>query len=81
VDRFEDRLTEVIAESIDEASENPFHGADELWNSFQNKIRSFVNNREGSAIKNSAIKKRADWNKIKKILKAELQMSALQKCN
>jgi hypothetical protein len=79
VDRFTQRLTsELVADIL--SSGNPFQGADELWVSFQDGIKKFVDENGGMATINAPIKGRTDWNKVKDILEGRLPVSSLEKC-
>ncbi len=56
---------------------NPFFGADDLWESFQNKFQNFVDNNNGNALKTTPIKNRPDWDKVKDILEGRKPISDL----
>ena len=61
----------------DEEEPNPFFGADDLWESFQNNIRDFANNNGGTSSIISPVKNRVDWDKVKEVLNGNLPVSEL----
>jgi len=77
-DRFNNNLVENLAWALQGG--NAFEGADDLWESFQNKLKAYVNSNFGTAAKNTPTKNRPDWTKVKKVLKGELPITELG-CN
>ena len=47
---------------------NPFSGAESLWESFQDKVEAFVNDGEGSSVKQEPVTYRPKWNKVNEVL-------------
>lgn len=80
VDRFDSNLIENV--SYARGLGNPFFGADNLWESFQDKINDFVNDpiNGGSSSINNPIKSRPDWDKVQEVLEGERPISDLG-CN
>jgi hypothetical protein len=66
VDRFENPVVQAAAWAA--GFGNPFFGADNLWESFQNKTNQFVNQNQGSSVVNPAIKNRVNWGLIEEVL-------------
>jgi hypothetical protein len=56
---------------------NPFFGADNLWESFQNKLDQYINDNGGSSQINIPVKYRTDWEKVKEILEGDRPISDL----
>ncbi len=58
---------------------NPFFGADSLWESFQEKLNDFVNSpaNGGSSTIIPPVKERPDWEEIKDVLKGRKPKSFL----
>lgn len=59
-----DRLTSGIENFAQAAFEIPFTNADNLWKSFQNKLRDYVNQNGGSATKQNPEILRPDWSDV-----------------
>jgi hypothetical protein len=78
VDRFYSNFIENVAYGLD-GFDNAFEGADELWESFQEKLNSFVNNpiNEGASTIVTPSKNRPDWDKVQQVLNGELPISEL----
>ena len=75
-----DRIDSGFAELLLSASGNAFFGADDLWESFQNKTRDFINNNSGNSTIVTPIKNRPDWNKVEEVLQGRRPISDLG-CN
>jgi hypothetical protein len=71
VDRITQGINELLAES------KSFSEADNLWESFQDKIKEFVTLNGGSAVKNSPIKGRPDWAKLAEVINGTKPPSSL----
>ncbi|EDP96256.1 hypothetical protein U8527_09100 [Kordia algicida OT-1] len=54
-----------------------FAGSDDLWESFQTKLKTHVNNNLGTSTTIEPIKNRPDYKKVKKVLKGELPITKL----
>jgi len=48
-----------------------------LWESFQNKTKDFVNNNGGNSTIISPTKNRPDWDRVQQVLNGELPISDL----
>jgi hypothetical protein len=73
-----DRITQSINDLVFESK--TFRGSDSLWTSFQRKIKSFVTQNGGSAVKNGPITGRPDYAGIEQVLNGSLPASSLG-CN
>ena len=78
MDRFDSNLTENLA--YVRFVGNPFQGADDLWESFQQGMRNFVNSHGGVSAIEAPIKYRPDWNKVDQVLMGQRPVSDLG-CN
>ena len=78
VDRFNSNLKENAAYIL--FGGNPFSGADDLWESFQNNLNKFVNVHSGNAQVIKPVKNRVDWEKVNDILEGNRPISDLG-CN
>jgi len=78
VDRFESNLQENTSYAI--SLGNPFFGADNLWESFQEKTKNFINQNGGTSTKLIPIHNRPDWNTVKDVLEGRKPISDLG-CN
>ena len=74
VDRINSSIVGALGASV------VFGGADDLWQSFQNKMKTFVNSNGGSSSILTPIKNRPDWDKVQQVLNGELPISELG-CN
>ncbi|WP_293889469.1 hypothetical protein [Sphingobacterium sp. UBA3549] len=72
-----DRITNWDATFLQSLANVPFSQADALWESFQGKVTSFVNQRGGSATIKASQKHRPDWSLVKKVLNGEAPLSTL----
>ncbi|MDV2446003.1 hypothetical protein CMU93_00630 [Elizabethkingia anophelis] len=63
-----DRLTDRIGETARLINNYPFKKADNLWTSFQNKIKNFVNNHQGKSVVATQEIERPNWQKVKDVL-------------
>ncbi len=75
VDRFTSNLQENTAYGL--SFGNPFYGADNLWESFQQKTKDFINQNEGVSTILAPIHNRPDWDKIKDVLQGIRPISDL----
>jgi hypothetical protein len=75
VDRIQRQSVSTIASLMN--PENPFEGADELWNEMKQNIVNFVTNNGGTAINNVNEIYRPDWNKVKEVLQGTRPKSDL----
>ena len=87
VDRFDNNSMENASYFIDwifgdEDTTNAFDGADDLWESFQEKLNNFFNNpsNDGSSTIVIPTKNRPDYVKVRQVLMGELPISTLG-CN
>jgi len=78
IDRFQSNLQENVAYAI--RLGNPFFDADNLWESFQEKTKTFINQNGGVSSINTPITNRPNWNKVKEILEGSRPISDLG-CN
>jgi len=78
VDRFTSNLQENVSYAI--SLGNPFFGADNLWESFQEKTKNFVNQNDGGSTTVTPVHNRPDWNKVKDVLEGRRPISDLG-CN
>lgn len=78
VDRFDSNIAENVAYATQFG--NAFQGADNLWESFQNKTQQFINDNGGSSSIVTPVKNRPDWDKVQKVLNGERPISDLG-CN
>lgn len=51
--------------------------ADDLWISFQNGVKNFVNNHGGNSQLQSPVIERPNWQKIKDVIDGKLPLSTL----
>ena len=77
VDRITSRIQEIVANAF---LDNQFEKADELWESFQQKTKEFVNANGGVSNIVPVIHNRPDWNKVKEVLQGTKPISELG-CN
>ena len=75
VDRFDSNIAENMAWAFQ--GFDSFDGADDLWESFQNKTRNFVNSNGGNSSIISPTKNRPDWDRVQQVLNGELPISDL----
>lgn len=76
VDRFTSSIQEFAAYIL--GGGNPFYGADNLWESFQNNIKIFVNQNGGSSSIIPPIDdNRPDWEKVQGVLMGNISSSKL----
>lgn len=76
VDRFTQGLTgEDIAWVL--GMGNPFSGADDLWKSFQQGIKDYVQANGGSATINDPEFIRPDWEKVQKVFNGEANITTI----
>jgi hypothetical protein len=80
VDRMADGLDYAIA-STPIPNDVAFFGSDALWESFQEKLSTFVNLNGGSAEINFKETYRPTWEKIKKVLRGEISIDELDCLN
>ena len=59
---------------------NPFQFADNLWESFQEKINAFVNENSGKSTINNPSHERLNWEKVRDVLEGISPVSDLG-CN
>ena len=78
IDRFQSNLQENVAYAI--RLGNPFFDADNLWESFQEKTKTFINQNGGVSTKLTPIHNRPDWNAVKDVLEGRKPISDLG-CN
>lgn len=78
VDRIHKDIIEDIGNIVFDG--NPFENADNLWDTIQTKLRDYVNSNGGSAVINTDIFYRTDWNEIKDVLLGNKPLSDLG-CN
>ncbi|MFD2555245.1 hypothetical protein [Sphingobacterium tabacisoli] len=77
-----DRLTSWDVSFVQDMFNLPFGRGDALWNSFQDKIVTFVNNLQGNTVKNTAQIHRPDWAIVKDVLEGRKPLSVLSTdCN
>lgn len=76
VDRFDSNLVENVSFGLD-GFDNAFQGADDLWESFQNKTQQFINNNGGSSSIVTPVKNRPDWDKVQEVLNGERPINEL----
>jgi hypothetical protein len=74
-----DRMTSWDIAFAQAALNIPFSSADNLWETFQNKITAFVQSHSGSASVAQKEIFRPDWEKVKKVLQGKLPLSTLSK--
>ncbi|MDV2446063.1 hypothetical protein CMU93_00935 [Elizabethkingia anophelis] len=81
-----DRLTKMDGTALQKFSDwtngltiSPFSQADSLWTSFQNKIKNFVNNHQGSSNVATQEIERPNWQKVKDVLDGKAPLSTLNK--
>lgn len=70
-----DRITQSINELFGESK--TFNGADKLWNSFQDKIQSFVSQNGGTSVKIEPTKGRPNWSEVGDVLNGIKPVSSL----
>ncbi|TDQ79453.1 hypothetical protein [Sphingobacterium yanglingense] len=74
-----DRLTTGVDASMQNVA---FFAADELWKSFQQKVKSFVESKQGSAAIGTPEIQRPDWVKVKEVIDGKKPLSTLSTdCN
>lgn len=74
-----DRLTTGVDASMQNIA---FFAADELWKSFQQKVKSFVESKQGSAVIGVPEIQRPDWVKVKEVIDGKKPLSTLSTdCN
>lgn len=78
VDRFDSNIAENVAYATQFG--DAFQGADNLWESFQNKTQQFINNNGGSSSVVARVKNRPDWDEVEDVLNGERPISDLG-CN
>lgn len=72
-----DRLTYAFGTALQEVFGKPFGDADDLWISFQNGVKNFVNNHGGNSQLQSPVIERPNWQKIKDVIDGKLPLSTL----
>lgn len=75
VDRFDSNIIQNFA-NVRFLGE-PFTGADDLWESFQNNLDQFVNANNGTSFTIEPIKNRPDWGKVMDVLEGKEPISSL----
>lgn len=80
VDRFQSQSEALVAAAINNG--NPFAGADNLWTSFQQGVKNYIqNNSYGNTVTiNTPVKWRPNWTKVKNVLKGTTPITSLG-CN
>lgn len=79
VDRFDSNLIENVSYGLD-GFDNAFEGADNLWKSYQTKLKLFVDTNGGNSSIKTPIKNRPDWDEVKDVLEGKKPISQLG-CN
>jgi hypothetical protein len=75
VDRFDSNIMENAAYA--RFVGNPFQGADDLWESFQEGLSNFVNSNQGASIIPNPTRYRPDWIKVQDVLDGRKPVSDL----
>lgn len=73
-----DRITDMGGDWIQRASNIPFSSADQLWESFQDKVKAFVNSHGGNATDKLTLKSRPDWDLVGKVLTGQESIDKLK---
>ncbi|MDQ8054257.1 MAG: hypothetical protein REI78_14590 [Pedobacter sp.] len=74
-----DRLTSWSGEMFQNSTSIPFNRSDALWTAFQNQIRDFVTQHDGTALINAPEILRPDWDVVKRVIDGKLPLSRLSK--
>ncbi|WP_181304178.1 hypothetical protein [Rufibacter sp. XAAS-G3-1] len=72
-----DRLSDAIITGSQIVGGIPFNQADELWTSFQNRIKLYVNNHSGNASNSITETYRPDWSALKDVVDGKKPLSTL----
>jgi len=75
-----DRTTGFLDNLMQENFNIAFEAADNLWSSFQEKIKNYINQNGGNAIVNDPVTKRPDWNKIREYLNGNIPIEEFDDC-
>ncbi|MFW2475420.1 MAG: hypothetical protein ACN4EP_00810, partial [Sediminibacterium sp.] len=72
-----DRLSDPLGTLVQSTTQVPFNTATNLWQSFQDKVKTFVNQSGGSANVGSPVIARPDWDLLRAVMNRTMPLSSI----